>query len=74
MLTLPVGKTIMGFDTNPQEQILKKLTSIQKLEAMNLLWHSARIMKRAGIKMLHPDWEDEKVERRLREIFLYART
>jgi len=33
---------------------------------------SARQLKRASLKMLHPDWSDKQLDREVRKVFLYA--
>ncbi len=57
-----------------QKQIYKSMTPEQKYAvAMNLYW-SARRMKEAWLRSIHPDWTEEQVSRTVREIFLRART
>ncbi|HEY3803771.1 MAG TPA: hypothetical protein VGL61_14250 [Kofleriaceae bacterium] len=42
-------------------------------EATRLYW-SARRLREAYERQLHPDWSDAQVERRVREVFLRAGT
>jgi hypothetical protein len=35
---------------------------------------SARQIREERLREMHPDWSDEEIARRLREIFLYARS
>jgi hypothetical protein len=55
-------------------QILRAMTPAQKLRAAQRLWESARQLKAAGLRMQHPDWTEEQIERAVREAFLYARS
>lgn len=57
-----------------QVEIYGKMTAQQKLEIANNLYWTARSLKAMAIKKDHPDWTVEEVERKVREIFLYART
>ena len=57
-----------------QKEIYKNMTYIQKWEEAKKLYRTARILKRAGVKELHPDWSDEQIDDKVREIFLYARS
>jgi hypothetical protein len=57
-----------------QKRIFKSMSPEQKLEIALRLIYSARELKAAGLRAQHPDWTEEEVSNRLREIFLYART
>lgn len=57
-----------------QERIYKAMTPEQKFAVANGLYWSARRAKEAWLRSLHPEWTDEQVSRKVREIFLYART
>lgn len=46
----------------------------QKLDQMMALYWSARALKTSHLRRLHPDWSDEAIEARVREIFLLATT
>jgi len=50
------------------------MTPAQKLRVALDLYHSARKIRAAGLKKQHPDWSMEKINHKVREIFLYART
>lgn len=50
----------------------KDLTPEQKFMAMEKLYWEARSFKEAGVRMLHPDWNDARVKKEVRDIFLYA--
>ena len=57
-----------------QIEIYKKMSSEDKWRRMQELWKTAWQVKQAGIKMLHPDWTQEQVEEKVRDIFIHART
>jgi hypothetical protein len=59
-----------------QEQvgIFQKMEPEKKLRVAQMLYYSARDLKAAGLRAQHPDWTEEKLKDRVREIFLYART
>jgi hypothetical protein len=52
----------------------KKMSPTQKLLLAAELWHLARELKRSGLKQQHPEWSEEQIEAKVREIFLNART
>ena len=57
-----------------QDEILRRMSPEQRLAAATNLYYSARKLKAAWIRHLHPDWSDEQVEKEVREIFINART
>ena len=50
------------------------MTPEQKLRVALGLYYSARKAKAAGLKKQHPEWNTEKINHKVREIFMYART
>ncbi len=48
---------------------LRRMTAAQKLAVMSALWRQAWLLKAAGLRMAHPDWTEEQVTARVREIF-----
>jgi hypothetical protein len=50
------------------------MTPEQKLQVALGLYHSAKKLKAAGLKRQHPEWSTEKINQKVREIFLYARS
>jgi len=50
------------------------MTPEKKLQLALGLYYSAREIKAAGLKRQHPDWSTAKINQKVREIFLYART
>ncbi len=57
-----------------QVQILKTATPQKKIQLAMNLYHSAKKLKAAGLRQTHPEWSEEKIQKKVREIFLYART
>ena len=57
-----------------QKHIFQSMTPDRKLKIALSLYYSARQLKAAGLRAQNPDWTEEKIQNKLREIFLYART
>jgi hypothetical protein len=55
-------------------QIFKKMSAEKKLELSLKLYYSARQLKEAVLKKQYPDWSQERIDKEVREIFLYARS
>ena len=65
----------MTLDIHPEQvRIFRTMSPEQKLDLALRLYHSARGLKAAALRHRHPDWDEEEVQAKLREIFLYART
>jgi len=56
-----------------QKKIYRSMTPAQKLDVSIKLYQSAKTLKTAAIKEQHPDWNKEKIKKKVNEIFLYAR-
>jgi hypothetical protein len=52
--------------------ILRRMTPAEKLAVMHELWAQAWDLKAAGVRAEHTDWAPERVDARVREIFLGA--
>jgi len=57
-----------------QKKIFQAMTPEQKLGVSMQLYWCARELKAAGLKRQHPEWTQEQIAQKVREIFLYART
>jgi len=57
-----------------QTKIYRSMTPAQKLDVSMKLYQSAKAFKAAAIKEQHPDWNEEKIKKKVNEIFLYAGT
>ena len=63
------------FSMHPeQKKSYQAMTPEKKLQLALDLYYSARELKAAGLKKQHPEWSAEKINQKVREIFLYART
>ncbi|MBE9592060.1 MAG: hypothetical protein IMF19_01130, partial [Proteobacteria bacterium] len=52
-----------------QERIFQAMEPEKKLRVAQMLYYSARELKAAGLKAQNPDWSEEKINNRVREIF-----
>lgn len=57
-----------------QLEIYSKMSYTQKWNEFNKLREAAWVLKAAGIRTLHPDWNEDRVQAEVRKIFLYATT
>jgi hypothetical protein len=57
-----------------QEKIFKNMSAEQKLKASFQLYFSGRSLKKAALKKQFPKLSDDEIEKKVTEIFLYART
>lgn len=48
------------------------MSPARKLELAANFVFAARQLKKQSLRMQHPDWTNEQVERKTRELFLYA--
>lgn len=54
-------------------ETLRRMSGEQKLKTAFQLYRGARRLKAARLRQEHPDWSEEQVQARVREIFMYAR-
>ena len=57
-----------------QKKAYQAMTPEQKLRVALDLYYSAKKAKAAGLKKQHPEWNMEKINQKVRKIFMYART
>lgn len=57
-----------------QKRIFQSMAAEEKLNIALRLYYSAKELKEAGLRVQYPDWNEEMIQDKLREIFLYART
>jgi len=55
-----------------QKKAYWAMTPEQKLRVALDLYYSAREFKTAGLKKQHPEWTEDDIRQKVREIFLYA--
>ena len=49
------------------------LTPEQKLQQALHLYHVARQLKEAALRQFHPEWDEQQIKKKLKELFLYGR-
>jgi hypothetical protein len=52
----------------------RRMTPAQKLHMVADLYHAGIGLKSAGLRLAHPDWPAERIEREARRSLLYAGT
>jgi len=57
-----------------QIRIFQSMTPAQKLRLALRLYDSARRLKTSALRRQYPDWTEEQISKKVREIFLHART
>ena len=57
-----------------QKRIFQSMSPEQKLKVALQLYYSARELKATSLRAQNPDWAEDRIQDRVREIFLYART
>lgn len=55
-----------------QDDILRKMSPQQKLQAAMDLYYSARAFKSAWLRQQHPNWSDQQIENAVTEAFANA--
>ncbi len=65
----------MGSEMSPEyAEALRRMTGAQKVRAAFGLYWTARKIKAARLRQQHPDWTEEQVQQRVKEIFMHAVT
>ena len=65
----------MASDLTPEYiAMLRRLSGPQKLRTAFGMYWSARALKAAGLRRRFPDWSEEQVQQKVKEIFLHATT
>ena len=57
-----------------QNDRLRAMTADEKVRLSHALWLEARSVTAAGVRGRHPDWSDEQVAERVRELMRDAGT
>jgi len=52
----------------------RRMTPAEKLRMVAELYHAGIQLRMAGLRMAHPDWPEERLEREARRALLYAGT
>ncbi len=56
-----------------QIECWQKMTPIEKLNLFEQLMKSVRAIKKAGVRMSHPEWTDAQIDEETARLFLHAR-
>lgn len=56
------------------DAIIKAMTPEQRLQTSMKLYWSARELRAAGMRAANPDWSEEKVQKEVRDAFLFSRS
>ena len=57
-----------------QLEAFRRMTPAQKLERVAQLYHAGIQLKAAGLRLQHPDWPQDQLEREARRSLLHAGT
>jgi hypothetical protein len=57
-----------------QVEGFRRMTAAEKLHMVAQLYEAGIRLRVAGLRMAHPDWPDERLEREARRSLLYAGT
>jgi hypothetical protein len=52
----------------------RRMTPAEKLEMVSVLYETGIRLRMAGLRLAHPDWPDDRLEREARRSLLYAGT
>ena len=56
-----------------QFEIFRRMTPAQRWAAAQRLYWSARRLKAAHLRALHPEWSEDQVQHAVKEAFMYVR-
>jgi len=57
-----------------QKSVFQLMKPDQKIQVALRIYHSARELKAAGLRIKYPDMTEDQIQNKVREVFLYART
>lgn len=61
-------------NTSIEANRFKNFPPGKKIDLAMQLYYSAKELKRAALKQIHPNWDNRKIEAEVLRIFLHART
>jgi hypothetical protein len=71
----PTYPRSMGSNLTPEYvATLRRMSGEDKIRTAFRLYWSARKLKAAALREQHPDWTEEEVQQRVKDIFLHARS
>jgi hypothetical protein len=56
-----------------RSEIYRNMSATQKIRILEDMYWTARQMKTNRLKQQHPDWTDQEIDKKVREIFLCGR-
>jgi len=63
----------MAADLTPEYiATLRRMTGAQKLRTAFQLYWGARKIKASRLRQQHPEWSEEQVQQRVKDIFMHA--
>ena len=57
-----------------QLKVFRSMTPEQKWRLALRLYDSAWELKQSAFRLQHPDWSEEEIERKVKEVFFHARS
>lgn len=65
----------MDEDLHPEQiRAFRRMSPEDKIRLAGQHYLMARAWKAAGIRLQHPDWNEEQIQAEVRRVFLYAAT
>ncbi len=55
-----------------QIEAFRRMSPAEKLALAARLWFEARELKAAALRARHPEWTEDEVQRKVRDVFLHA--
>ncbi len=53
---------------------LRRMTGEEKLATASTIYWAARRLKAAALREQHPEWTEDRIQQKVSEIFLHARS
>ena len=65
----------MAEEMSPEyKETLRRMSGEEKLRTASAIYWSARKIKAARLRSLHPEWVEDKIEEEVKRIFMHAVT
>lgn len=62
----------MSIPPAPEILLFRQMSPAKKLELIGTLHLQARAWKKAALRTLHPEWTEQEVDEKTRQIFLHG--
>ena len=63
-----------GSQSNMHKKQKLAINAEQKLQQSLSLYYAAWRLKKTALRQRYPEWSEEKIEKKIKELFLYARS